>query len=142
MPSITDTKKFSERVFSSYGAGGEPLGEPPAPRLGGESRSGLSEQLVEGALEQGRLRTAIREMPEQERRRLAEAVLDELAEERELPEEVNERMLDAMLRALLAGKRSEREILGRDGLLGELTGRLVERALSEELSEHLGYPAG
>ncbi|MGZ4331073.1 MAG: IS256 family transposase [Solirubrobacteraceae bacterium] len=47
-----------------------------------------------------------------------------------------------MLGGLLAGKRGEREILGRDGLLGELTGRLVERALSEELSEHLGYPAG
>ena len=97
---------------------------------------------MEGALEQARLRTAIREMPEQERRRLAEAVLDELSEEHELPEEVNERLLDRLLGALLRGKRSEREILGRDGLLGELTGRLVERALSEELSEHLGYPAG
>ena len=97
---------------------------------------------MEGALEQARLRTAIREMPEQERRRLAEAVLDELSEEHELPEEVNERLLDRLLGALLQGKRSEREILGRDGLLGELTGRLVERALSEELSEHLGYPAG
>ena len=29
MPSITDTKKFSERELSRYGAGGEPLGEPP-----------------------------------------------------------------------------------------------------------------
>jgi putative transposase len=143
MPSITDTKKFSEREFSTYGAGGEPLGEPPAPRLGiGTASRGLSEQLVEGAVEQARLRTAIREMPEQERRRLAEAVLDELSEEHELPDEVNERLLDRMLGALLAGKRGEREILGRDGLLGELTGRLVERALSEELSEHLGYPAG
>jgi putative transposase len=143
MPSITDTKKFSEREFSTYGAGGEPLGEPPAPPPSfRDSRSGLSEQLVEGAVEQARLRTAIREMPEQERRRLAEAVLDELSEERELPDEVNERLLDRMLGALLAGKRSEREILGRDGLLGELTGRLVERALQEELSEHLGYPAG
>ena len=129
--------------FSTYGAGGEPLGEPPAPPPGvGAASRGLSEELVEGALEQARLRTAIREMPEQERRRLAEAVLDELSEEHELPEEVNERLLDRLLGALLRGKRSEREILGRDGLLGELTGRLVERALSEELSEHLGYPAG
>jgi putative transposase len=102
----------------------------------------LSEQLVEGALEGARLRTAIRDLPEDERRRLAEAVLDELCEGQELPEEVNERLFDAMLGGLLAGKRGEREILGRDGLLGELTGRLVERALSEELSEHLGYPAG
>jgi putative transposase len=102
----------------------------------------LSEQLVEQALEGARLRTAIRDLPERERRRLAEAVLDELAEGHELPEEVNERLLDAMLGGLMAGKRSEQELLGRDGLLGELTGRLVERALSEELSEHLGYPAG
>ena len=47
-----------------------------------------------------------------------------------------------MLGALIAGKRTEREILGSEGVLGELTRRLVERALREELSEHLGYPAG
>ena len=47
-----------------------------------------------------------------------------------------------MIDRLIAGKRGEREILGRDGLLGEVTGRLVERALGEELTEHLGYPAG
>ena len=38
MPSITDTKKFSERELSRYGAGGEPLGEPPAPPLGSGQR--------------------------------------------------------------------------------------------------------
>jgi Transposase, Mutator family len=102
----------------------------------------LSEELVLQALEGARLRTAIKDLPEQERQQLAEAVLDELAEGRELPEEVNERLLDAMLGGLMAGKRSEQELLGRDGLLGELTRRLVERALGEELSEHLGYPAG
>jgi putative transposase len=102
----------------------------------------LSEQLIEQALEGARLRSAIRALPAAERRRLAEAVLDEIGEEHELPDEVSERLLDATLGGLLAGKRSEREILGRDGLLGELTRRLVERALQEELSEHLGYPAG
>jgi putative transposase len=143
MPHIQEKKNVCQPDPALYGAGGEPLGEPPAPPPGfGTASRGLSEQLVEGALEQARLRTAVREMPEQERRRLAEAVLDELSEQHELPEEVNERLLDRMLGALLAGKRSEREILGRDGLLGELTRRLVERALSEELSEHLGYPAG
>jgi len=40
-----------------------------------------------------------------------------------------------MLGALIAGKRSEREILGSGGVLGELTRRLVERALQEELSD-------
>ena len=77
-----------------------------------------------------------------ERSQLLEALLDELADERELPEQLRERVLDSMLGALLEGKRTERELLGRDGLLGELTGRLVERALSEELAEHLGYAAG
>jgi hypothetical protein len=43
---------------------------------------------------------------------------------------------------LLAGRRGERDVLGRDGLLGELRCRLVERALREELTEQLGYPAG
>ena len=144
MPSIQEKKNVCQSdSLDLHGAGGEPLGEPPAPPPGiGTASRGLSEQLVEGVVEQARLRTAIRDLPEQERRRLAEAVLDELAGEHELPEEVNEQLFDRMLGALLAGKRSEREILGRDGLLGELTGRLVERALSEELSEHLGYPAG
>jgi putative transposase len=143
MPSTQEKKSFQRACPDLYGAGGEPLGEPPAPPPGiGTASRGLSEQLVEGALEGARLRTAIRDLPEDERRRLAEAVLDELCEGQELPEEVNERLFDAMLGGLLAGKRGEREILGRDGLLGELTGRLVERALSEELSEHLGYPAG
>jgi hypothetical protein len=73
----------------------------------GETRSGLGEELVEAALEQRRLKTAIRELPESERRRLAEAVLDQLAEDNELPEELNERVLDQMIGGMIAGKRSE-----------------------------------
>jgi putative transposase len=144
MPSTKDQKKFIDVGFlHPYGAGGEPPGEPSAPPPGLEPTAcGLSEQLVEQALEGARLRTAIKALPDPERQRLAAAVLEELGEEHELPDEVNERLLDAMLGGLLAGKRSEREILGRDGVLGELTRRLVERALREELSEHLGYPAG
>ena len=34
------------------------------------------------------------------------------------------------------------ELLGPDGVLAELTERLLERGLSEELAEHLGYEAG
>jgi putative transposase len=103
----------------------------------------LRDELVERALEQARLTTAVRDLPEEKRRGLVDALLEQLSDERgELPEEVNERLLDAMIDRLIAGKRSEREILGRDGLLGELTRRLVERALGEELTEHLGYPAG
>jgi putative transposase len=40
---------------------------------------------------------------------------------------------------LLAGARTEEEIVGSGGVLAQLTKRLVERALSAELSEHLGY---
>ena len=93
-------------------------------------------------MEQARLRDAIGKLSEYERRQLAESLVAELADGRELPGEFEEQLLDAMLGALIVGKRGEREILGRDGVLGELTRRLVERALSEELSGHLGYPAG
>ena len=34
------------------------------------------------------------------------------------------------------------ELLGPDGVLAELTKRLIERGLSEELSDHLGYEPG
>lgn len=46
--------------------------------------------------------------------------------------------LDQMLDDLLKGK-SPKEILGQDGLLDELTKRLVERALEGEMTDHLGY---
>lgn len=46
--------------------------------------------------------------------------------------------LDGLLDRLLEGKRPE-EILGSEGLVQELTKRLVERALEAELSAHLGY---
>jgi len=42
----------------------------------------------------------------------------------------------------LAGARTEEEIVGPGGVLAQLTKRLVERAMSAELTEHLGYPAG
>ena len=34
------------------------------------------------------------------------------------------------------------ELLGPDGVLAELTKRLIERGLGEELTEHLGYEQG
>jgi putative transposase len=52
---------------------------------------------------------------------------------------------DKLLDELLAGKSPE-EILGEDGLLDDLTRRLVNRALEGEMTHHLGYaphsPAG
>jgi putative transposase len=40
---------------------------------------------------------------------------------------------------LLAGARTEEEIVGPGGVLAQLTKRLVERAMSAEPTEHLGY---
>src|SRR6266700_4837804 len=57
----------------------------------------------------------------------------------ELSPEVRDRLADEVIDELLAGARTEEEIVGPGGVLAQLTKRLVERALSAELSEHLGY---
>lgn len=56
-----------------------------------------------------------------------------------VPESVRERLPDELIDELLAGRCGEAEVLGRDGLLGELTKRLLERAMAGELTAHLGY---
>jgi putative transposase len=57
----------------------------------------------------------------------------------ELPPEVRDRLSDGLIDELLAGARTEEEIVGPGGLLADLTRRLVERAMSAELTDHLGY---
>jgi putative transposase len=57
----------------------------------------------------------------------------------ELAAGVRDRLSDELIDELLAGARTEEEIVGRGGLLADLTRRLVERALSAELTEYLGY---
>src|SRR4051812_433066 len=49
------------------------------------------------------------------------------------------RIADEVIDELLAGARSEEEIVGPGGLLAQLTKRLVERAMEVELTDHLGY---
>ena len=51
---------------------------------------------------------------------------------------ISEEVLDA----LLAGASTAEEIAGPDGVLAQLTRRLLNRALEVELTEHLGYPPG
>ena len=46
---------------------------------------------------------------------------------------------DELIDQLLAGREGPEEITGPDGLLKQLTKRLVERAASAELTGHLGY---
>jgi putative transposase len=57
----------------------------------------------------------------------------------EFPLEVRDRLSDELIDELLAGARTEEEIVGPGGVLAQLTKRLVERALQAELTEHLGY---
>jgi polyhydroxyalkanoate synthesis regulator phasin len=79
-----------------------------------------------------RVRAEVGELSDDARERLVDGLLDQLSADREqLPEELRERLLDGMVDELIAGKRGEAEILGSGGVLGELTRRLVERALSE-----------
>src|SRR5437763_7290601 len=98
-----------------YGAGGEPLGEPPAPPPRSRKRSGLSEALVDGAVDRARL--------------VGQRVKG--ADGERIPDEVIDQ--------LLAGAETEQEIAGPGGLLARLTKRLVERAMEVELTDHLGY---
>jgi len=103
----------------------------------------LSEEVIEDALGRSRLGRSVAGMTGEKREELIDALLDQLGDGRgELPDGLRERLLDGMIDELIAGKRGEREILGQGGVLGEITRRMVQRALQEELSEHLGYPAG
>ena len=54
------------------------------------------------------------------------------------PKEIPDELIDQ----LLAGHEGPEAITGPDGLLKHLTKRVVERAVSAELSGHLGYELG
>ena len=56
-----------------------------------------------------------------------------------VPDVVRDRLSDEVIDGLLAGARTEEEIVGPGGVLAQLTKRLVERTLAAELTEHLGY---
>ena len=56
-----------------------------------------------------------------------------------VPDEVRRQLPDELVDELLAGARSEEEIVGPGGLLAQLTQRLVERAMEVEITDHLGY---
>ena len=117
MPSIKDRNDVRASVSNPCGAGGEPLGEPLAPRrVPDPDRSQISERLIEGAVERARLRSMV-ERPD------------------------GERISDEVIDALLAGAKTEQEIAGPGGVLAQLTKRLVERAMEVELTDHLGYEA-
>ena len=56
-----------------------------------------------------------------------------------VPDGIRRQLPDDLVDELLAGAKTEEEIVGPGGLLSQLTKRLVERALEVELTDHLGY---
>jgi putative transposase len=58
-----------------------------------------------------------------------------------VPDEIRRVLPDEVIDQLLAGAKSEEEIVGPGGLMSALTKRVVERALEVELTDHLGYEA-
>ena len=56
-----------------------------------------------------------------------------------VPNDIRRQLPDDVVDELLAGAKTEEEIVGPGGLLSQLTRRLVERALEVELTDHLGY---
>jgi putative transposase len=56
-----------------------------------------------------------------------------------VPDDLRRQLPDEVVDELLAGAKTEEEIVGPGGLLSQLTRRLVERALEVELTDHLGY---
>ena len=107
--------QFSERLFLYCLA---PAASPQAsrrrPSLEVREPRGLSQELVDDAVERARLRWML-ERPD------------------------GERISDEVIDQLLAGARTEAEIAGPGGLLAQLTKRLVERAMEVELTDHVGY---
>src|SRR5579859_2660609 len=56
-----------------------------------------------------------------------------------VPDDLRRQLPDEVVDELLAGAKTEEEIVGPGGLLSHLTKRLVERALEVELTDHVGY---
>jgi predicted Zn-dependent protease len=76
MPSTKDRNQVRASVSNPYGAGGEPLGEPPAPPLSpGQQRSRVSERLIEDAVDRATLRSVM-DRPDGDR--ISDEVIDEL----------------------------------------------------------------
>ncbi len=118
------SRKIESEVRDRVGRG-EPVGRAEVDaiaRAGAEgglpARGELSQEVVEQALAQERARRGAAGR---------------------LPEEVSDRLPDELIDELLVGRSGEAEIVGRDGLLGQLTKRLIERAMAGELTGHLGY---
>ncbi len=54
----------------------------------------------------------------------------------QMPDEIRRKLPDDVVDELLAGARTEEEIVGPGGVLSQLTKRLVERAMEVEITDH------
>src|SRR3954464_7997925 len=68
-----------------------------------------------------------------------EELIDSAGASLAIPDAVRARFADEVIDELLAGARTEEEIVGPGGVLAQLTKRLGGRGMSAELTEHLGY---
>ncbi len=59
-----------------------------------------------------------------------------------LTQERPKRIRPELLDELLAGYKKPEDLVGEEGLLKQLVGALVSRAMQAEMTEHLGYEAG
>src|SRR2546423_3401908 len=63
-----------------------------------------------------------------------EELIDSAGASLAIPDAVRDRLSDEVIDELLAGARAEEEVVGPGGVLAQLTKRLVERAMSAELT--------
>ena len=52
---------------------------------------------------------------------------------------LNDKQVDDLLDKLISDYKSPEDVVGENGLLNQLTKRVLERVLDSELTDHLGY---
>src|SRR3954471_24189300 len=68
-----------------------------------------------------------------------EELIDSAGASLAIPDAVRDRLSDGVIDELLAGARTEEEVVGPGGVLAQLTKRLVVRAMSAGRGGDLGY---
>jgi putative transposase len=120
MPIKKDSSSITIEEFRGRDAIGqsEPEGRASPDGIARGRGAGVRRAVVDEAIELARAGLDVGELPDGVRGRFAEGLIDEL---------------------LADSRASGQEVFGPGGLLGDLTKRLVERAMHAELTGHLGY---
>ncbi len=56
-----------------------------------------------------------------------------------MTDKTSAQLLDSLIKEHYSQGKDPKELLSKDGLLGQLTKALVERCLESEMEHHLGY---